>query len=170
MRTDRRRGMVVECHQSTRMVELPVKSQWSFFRRSMIWLLHVFLTKGQSGSMGLYFLQSAYFFQGNANALGSRKLVKFLQEKHDIVIMFFWPKTSWTAWVCVFCSRAISSLVMPVICSGQSWRVCVNSVCLCVCVCACVHACVRACVCVMKWAYPYVFVSTLGSYEMEYHK
>ena len=40
-------------------------------------------------------------------------------------------------------------------------------VCVCVhvpgCVCACIWVCV--CECVMKWEYPYVFVSTLGSYE-----
>ena len=41
---------------------------------------------------------------------------------------------------------------------------------------ACVRACVRACACVCvcvcatKWAYPYVFVNALGSYEMGRHK
>ena len=60
-----------------------------FLQKKYDMIITCFLTKGQSGSMGLYFLQSAYFFQGNANALGSRRLVKFLQEKHDIVIMFF---------------------------------------------------------------------------------
>ena len=58
----------------------------------------------------------------------------------------------------------------------------INPSCICsVCVCARarVRACrVRACervragghVCIMKWAYSYVFVSAPGSYEMEHHK
>ena len=41
--------------------------------------------------------------------------------------------------------------------------------CVCVCVCVCVCACVCLCVCGMKWAYPYVFVATLGSCEIKHH-
>ena len=49
-------------------------------------------------------------------------------------------------------------------------------VCVCVCVCVCVREGERESVCmwvhafVMKWVYPYVFVSPLGSYKMGCHK
>ena len=37
-------------------------------------------------------------------------------------------------------------------------------------VCACVHVCTCACVWMIEWAYPYVSLSTLGSYKMGRNK
>ena len=74
--------------------------------------------------------------------------------------------------VCVYVCVCMCTCVSVCICMGVCMWCCV-SVCMCGvvwCVCVMWCECVWMCVCVVKWMYPYVFVSTPSSYEMGHHK